>query len=78
MTRVILHIDRLFLNGFHVEQRDAIAHSLRSELVRLLTEPAMAERLGTARNVERIRTRARASPRTRHLARPAPPSRARS
>jgi hypothetical protein len=56
VTRIVLHIDRLVLNGFAAEHRDAVTHGLRAELGRLLAEPAMAERLGTVGNVERVRT----------------------
>jgi hypothetical protein len=56
MKRIILHIDRLVLNGFPADDRDAIAAGLQTELGRLLAEPAMAERLGTLGNVARVRT----------------------
>jgi plasmid stabilization system protein ParE len=56
MKRIVLHIDRLVLNGFAAEQRDAVARGLQSELGRLLAEPSMAQRLGTVGNVERVRT----------------------
>jgi hypothetical protein len=56
MTRVILHIDRLVLNGFPAAQRDALAEGLRAELTRRLADPAMAVRLAAVGTVERIRT----------------------
>jgi hypothetical protein len=56
MKRIVVHIDRLVLNGFAAENRDAVARGLQGELGRLLAEPSMAERLGTLGNVERVRT----------------------
>jgi hypothetical protein len=42
MKRVIVHIDRLVLNGFHRKDRHAIAEGLRQELGRLFAEPSTA------------------------------------
>jgi hypothetical protein len=55
MKRVVVHIDRLVLNGFQRADRHAIAAGLQSELGRLLSEPGAAERLGGIGNVERVR-----------------------
>jgi hypothetical protein len=56
MKRIVLHIDRLVLNGFPADQRDGVVRGLEGEFGRLLAEPAMAQRLGTVGNVERVRT----------------------
>jgi hypothetical protein len=56
MKRVIVHIDRLVLNGFPADHRDAIAEGLQAELGRRLAEPAAAERLRGIGNVARVRT----------------------
>jgi hypothetical protein len=42
MTRVVLHIDRLALNGFARADRHAIVEGLRDELGRRLAEPGVA------------------------------------
>lgn len=56
VKRVVVHIDRLVLNGFQRGDRSAIAAGLQSELGRLLSQPGAAERLGGIGNVERVRT----------------------
>ena len=45
VKRVVVHIDRLVLNGFQREDRSGIAAGLQSELGRLLSAPGTAERL---------------------------------
>ena len=45
MKRVVIHIDRLVLNGFRHEDRHAIAAGLQQELSRLLAYPQAVESL---------------------------------
>jgi len=54
MKRVVLHIDRLVLRGFHPADRDAIAEGLRAELGRLLADPSSAARLGAMPHVPKV------------------------
>jgi hypothetical protein len=54
VKRIVLHIDRLVLRGFHAADRDGIAQGLRAELGRLLADPASHERLGSTHHVPRI------------------------
>ena len=42
MTRVVLHIDRLVLNGFAEADRQAIAQGLREQLSEILMQPGVA------------------------------------
>ncbi|ODT45714.1 MAG: hypothetical protein ABS70_02490 [Nitrospira sp. SCN 59-13] len=55
MKRVIVNIDRLVLKGFRFEDRQAVAQGLQEQLTRLLTDPGMAERIGTIGNLSRLR-----------------------
>ncbi len=55
MRRVIVNIDRLVLNGVRFEDRHVIAQGLQEQLTRLLSEPGMAERIGTIGNQSRVR-----------------------
>lgn len=43
MKRVVIHIDRLVLNGFRPEDRHAIGEGLQQELSHLLTSPIAAQ-----------------------------------
>jgi len=45
MKRVVVHIERLVLDGFARGDREGIAEGLRDELTRLLREPGAGERL---------------------------------
>lgn len=42
MSRVIVHVERLVLNGFAAAERPLIAHGVQRELARLFAEPGMA------------------------------------
>ena len=55
MKRVVVHIQSLVLKGFRFEDRHAIAQGLQDQLIRLLSEPGMAERIGTIGNLSRLR-----------------------
>lgn len=55
MKRVIVHIDRLVLNGYPQDERHAFATSLQVELGKLLADPALAERIASLGNVAHIR-----------------------
>ena len=55
MKRIVLHIDRLVLNGFQQEDRQRIAEGLQQELQRLLRNTEGAECLASLRNTSRIR-----------------------
>jgi len=50
MKRVIVHIDRLLLDGFHASDREGIAAGLRSELGRLLSETSTNRNLASLGN----------------------------
>jgi hypothetical protein len=45
MKRVVVHIDRMALKGFHSADAHAIGEGMRGELARLLARPAIGERL---------------------------------
>lgn len=55
MKRIVLHVDRLVLNGFDGRDRQRIAAELQGELARLLAEPGAAQRLAALGAVERLR-----------------------
>ena len=48
MKRVVVHIERLVLNGFQHEQRQAIAAGLQQELGRAFGDRACAQPSGPA------------------------------
>ena len=54
MKRVVIHIDRLVLNGFRFEDRHAIAAGLQQELSRVLAEPQAAQGLTTLGDRSRL------------------------
>jgi hypothetical protein len=54
MKRLVLHIDRLVLNGYPRAQRQAIVAGLREELVRHYSDPSAAARLSGLSNRERL------------------------
>ena len=54
MTRVIVHIDRLVLNGFPQEDRRAIAAGLEQELRRVFADQAAVSLLMARGNVSRL------------------------
>lgn len=54
MTRLVLHINRLVLNGIERHDADAVAAGLRAELQRLLSHPDTATRFTTAGNLPRL------------------------
>jgi hypothetical protein len=45
MSRVSVTIDRLVLNGFEPDQRQALVAGLQQELARILADPAMRSAL---------------------------------
>ena len=47
MKRVVVHIDRMVLNGFRDTDARAIAEGMRGELARALADPATAGRLAS-------------------------------
>jgi hypothetical protein len=53
--RVVLHIDRLVLNGYPAEQQRAFVDGLRDELARHYADPQAARLLQGRPNVERVR-----------------------
>ena len=55
MKRVVVHIDRLVLNGFPSAARHGIAAGLQAELSRLLAAPTTAERLPGIGHVATVR-----------------------
>lgn len=55
MKKVIVHIDRLVLNGFGREDRHAIAAGLQQELGHVLADREAVSQLGAMGNVQRLR-----------------------
>ena len=55
MKRVVIHIDRLVLNGFRFEDRHAIAAGLQQELSRLLVDRQAVEALTGLGDLSRLR-----------------------
>lgn len=55
MKRVVIHIDRLVLNGFRFEDRHAIAAGLQQELSRLLADPQAVQGLTGLGDISRLR-----------------------
>jgi hypothetical protein len=51
MRRVVVHIDRLVLNGFRDADPQAIGEGMRTELTRLLADPATGGRLASLGHV---------------------------
>ncbi len=54
MRHVIVNIDRLVLKGFRYEDRHAIAQGLQEQLMRMFSEPGVAQRLSQAGNVSHL------------------------
>ena len=54
MKRVIVHIDRLVLNGVSPEHRHEFAEGLRQELTRVLAEPSVAQHLASRGDAVRL------------------------
>jgi hypothetical protein len=54
MTRIVLHIDRVVLNGYAAQDRLAIVDGLREELARHYAVPDAQRALQTRSNVERV------------------------
>ena len=52
MTRIVLHIDRLVLDGVDRSDAAAVADGLRRELRRLLSDPALTD--GFAHSIDRL------------------------
>ena len=57
MKRVVVHIDRLVLNGIARKDRHVFAESLRGELGRLLAEPGNADRLASLPDTAKLNIR---------------------
>jgi len=47
MRRLVVHIDRMVLKGFGNADAKAIGEGMRSELARLLAQPATSDRLAS-------------------------------
>ncbi|KQP12277.1 hypothetical protein [Pseudorhodoferax sp. Leaf267] len=58
MNRIVLHVDRLVLKGFHADARDGMAAALQAdlqaELGRLLAEPGALAQLSAAGSSQRL------------------------
>ena len=54
MTRIVLHIDRLTLNGYSRSDGNAVAEGLRNELARYYAEPGAAQALRGLLNLDRL------------------------
>jgi len=55
MKRIVLHIDRLVLQGFRHEDRHGIAEGLQQELGRLFADPQSAQQLMAGGDLARLR-----------------------
>ena len=55
MRRVVVHIDRMVLRGFGNTDAHAISEGMRSELARLMADPAAAQRLASLGHVASLR-----------------------
>ena len=53
--RVVLHIDRVVLNGYPAEQQRALVNGLRDELARHYADPQAARLLQGQADIERVR-----------------------
>jgi hypothetical protein len=54
MRRVIVHIDRMVLKGFGNADAQSIGEGMRSELARLLAQPATSHRLASLGQVSSL------------------------
>lgn len=54
MKRIVLHVDRLVLNGIRREEGAAFAESLRRELTRQFSTPDAARQLASHGNTPRV------------------------
>jgi hypothetical protein len=54
MKRIVLHIDRIVLNGFRNADAHAIGEGMRCELARLLADPATGQRLASLGHVSSL------------------------
>ena len=54
MKRVVIHIDRLVLNGFRFEDRHTIAAGLQQELSHLLADPQAVQGLTGLGDISRL------------------------
>ncbi|MBS0179709.1 MAG: hypothetical protein JSR20_13215 [Nitrospira sp.] len=54
MKRIVVHIDRLVLRNFRVEDRHAIAQGLQAQLAQWLAQPGVAARLGRTGHLSRV------------------------
>ena len=54
MTRIVLHIHRLTLNGYSLSDGQAVAEGLRDELGRHCAEPGAAQALQGLSNLDRL------------------------
>jgi hypothetical protein len=54
MKRVVVHIDRMVLNGFRDADAHAIGEGMRGELTRLLAGPTTGERLASLGHVSSL------------------------
>jgi hypothetical protein len=54
MTRIVVHIDRLVLNGFGRADARTIGDALRGELARALADPMSAARVASLGDVTNV------------------------
>jgi hypothetical protein len=54
MTRVVVHIDSMVLNGFGNADSRAIGDGMRDELARLLSDPVVSKRLASIGNMSSL------------------------
>jgi hypothetical protein len=54
MKRVVVHVDRMVLNGFRNANANAIGEAMRGELARWLADPARGQRLASLGHVSRL------------------------
>jgi hypothetical protein len=55
MRRVVVHIDSVVLKGFQHADGHAVAQGLQQELLRLISQPAVAQRLEQLGSIPSVR-----------------------
>ena len=64
VKRLVLHVERLVLNGFRPQERDAMVEGLRGELARQMAAPDVTRGIALSNDTAHIRVGALAIPHT--------------
>jgi hypothetical protein len=64
MKRLVLHVERLVLNGFRPQDRDAMSEALREELGRQMAAPGLARDVAVRSDTAHVRVGPLTIPRT--------------